>query len=104
MENKLPDWLIVCIWRALLGEIYPSIRAIAVALAENRTLTIRYYMDREVNEMDHDSMEVVATNISASLGSDEIAEIELECEYSTVAIGRLDCLNGFIFCRREYDL
>lgn len=103
MENKLPDWLVVCIWRALLGEIYPSIRAIAIAFTKNRTLTIRYYLDQEVNDMDHDSIEVVATNISASLGSDEIAKIEVECEYSTLAIGRLNCLDGFIFCRREYD-
>jgi hypothetical protein len=103
MENKLPDWLIICIWRALLGEIYPAIRAIAIEFKKNRTLIIRYYLDREIDDMDRDSVEVVATNISASLGSDEVTRIEVECEYSTLGIGQLDCLGGFIFCRREYD-
>lgn len=79
MNKHLPDWLIVCVWRALLGEIYPSIRAIAVALSKNQTLTIRYYVDRSPAEMDHESMEVVATNISASTGLDKIAHIDLEC-------------------------
>ena len=43
----------------------------------------------------------MATNISASLGSGKIVKIEVECEYSTLAIGKLDYLIGFIFCRRE---
>lgn len=104
MNGRLPDWIIVCVWRALLGEIYPSIRAIAVALSENRTLLIRYYMDRVPTEMDYESMEVVATNISASIGfGDEISHIGLDCRYATVPFGDLDCLDGLIYCRREYD-
>ena len=104
MNNRLPDWLIMCVWRALLGEVYPSIRAIAIALSKNRTLTIRYYMDRVPTDMDRESVEVVATNISASIGLDTIANIEVDCQYIIAPIGMLDCLDGFIYCRREYDL
>ena len=104
MNERLPDWLIVCLWRALLGEIYPSIRAIAVALSENRTLMIRYYMDRAPSEIDYESMETVATNISASIGLDAISHIDLNCQYATAPFGDLDYLDGFIYCRREYNM
>jgi hypothetical protein len=104
MRGHLPDWLIVCIWRALLGEIYPSIRAIAVGLTENRNLTIRYYLDRIPTEMDYESMEVVATNISASVDLDTIANIDLDCQYVINPIGSLEYLDGFIYCRREYEI
>ncbi|WP_378993897.1 colicin [Paraherbaspirillum soli] len=104
MNKNLPDWLIVCVWRALLGEIYPSIRAVAIALSDNRILTIRYYLDRIPLDMDHESIEVVATNISASISLDMIAHIEVDCQYSSSSFGALDCLDGFIYCRREYDL
>lgn len=104
MNKHLPDWLIVCVWRAMLGEIYPSIRAVAIGLSANRTLTIRYYMDREITEMDQESIEVVATNISASTGLEAIAHILVDCQYTTAPIGTLDYLDGFIYCRREYEL
>ena len=104
MNEYLPEWLIVCTWRALLGEIYPSIRAIAVALSENKTLTIRYYLDRAPTEMDYESMETVATNISASIGLEAIAHIDLDCQHATAPFGALDRLDGFIYCRREYDM
>jgi len=104
VSERLPDWIIVCVWRALLGEIYPSIRAIAVALSENQTLMIRYYIDRAPTEMDYESMETVATNISASIGLDAISHIDLNCQYATDPLGNLDCLDGFVYCRREYDM
>ena len=104
MNKLLPDWLIVCVWRALLGEIYPSIRAIALGLSAERTLTIRYYLDRAPIDIDEESLEVVATNISASIGLDKIAHIEIDSQFIMEPIRMLDCLDGFIYCRREYDL
>jgi hypothetical protein len=104
MNKPLPDWLVVCVWRALLGEIYPSIRAIAIALSEDKILTIRYYVDGTPTEMDRDSMEIVATNISASISLDAIAHIELDCQHAISPIGTLSPLDGFIYCRREYEI
>ncbi len=65
---------------------------------------IRYYLDRAPTEMDQESMETVATNISTSVGLKTIAHIDLNCQYATEPFGALDCLDGFIYCRREYDM
>jgi hypothetical protein len=102
--RSVPDWLILLVWRALLGEIYSSIRGIAISYSENNTLIIRYYLDREPLDFDHESMEVVATNISSLVGLEKISRIELECEYAWGPIGKLNCLDGFVYCRREYDM
>lgn len=39
--NAFPDWLVLCVWRALMGEVYPAIRAIAISLSDDRELLIR---------------------------------------------------------------
>ncbi|SEI65702.1 hypothetical protein SAMN03159495_1209 [Pseudomonas sp. NFR16] len=100
----MPDWLVLCVWRALIGEIYPAIRAIALSLAEDRTLLICYYLDRPPTDFDWESLEVVATNVSASIGQDKILRIDLECKFESCSIGSLECVGSFVFCRREYDL
>lgn len=102
--KALPDWLVLCIWHALIGEIYPAIRAIAISLSDDRGLFIRYYLDRPSTVFDWESLEVVATNISASIGQDKISHVDLDCKFLLDSIGRLECLDGFIYCRREYDL
>ncbi|WP_339495541.1 colicin [Pseudomonas sp. RA_105y_Pfl2_P56] len=101
--RALPDWLVLCVWHALIGEIYPAIRAIALSLADDRTLFICYYLDRQPTEFDWESLEVVATNISASIGQDKVLHIEVECKFSSDPIGNLECFEGFAYCRREYD-
>jgi len=104
MKKPLPDWLVLTMWRALLGEIYPSIRAIAVGFDEDSCLLIRYYLDREPIDMDEESLEVVATNVSASTGRQLVDRIDIDCQFTGAAFGALDALDGFIYCRREYDL
>ncbi|MDO8344803.1 MAG: hypothetical protein Q7T48_16490 [Cellvibrio sp.] len=101
MKKKMPDWLILCVWRGLLGEIYSNIRAIAISLSPDHTLLIRYYLDRESTDVDMENMEVVATNISAMTGRDMINHIDIECQFSIAPIGKIDSLDGFIYCRKE---
>jgi len=88
-------------WRALLGEIYPSIRAIALGLDDDNGLLIRYYLDRKPIDMDEESLEIVATNFSALAGQQLVNHVEIDCQFSDVSFGALDMLNGFIYCRRE---
>ena len=104
MKKLLPDWLVLAIWRALLGEIYPSIRAIAVRFDPDRCLLIRYYLDREPSAIDQESLEVIATNVSALAGRELIEHIEVDSQFNCATFAVLDALDGFIYCRREYDL
>lgn len=102
--KPIPNELILCLWRALLGEIYCSIRAVVVSFSDGRVLKIRYYLDRVPTDLDMESLEVVATNISSSPYANEISSIELESRFDSGPIGKLDYLDGFIYCRREHDL
>ena len=104
MKKHLPDWLIVTLCRALLGEIYPSIRCIAIKYTEEKVLFIRYYLDRTPTDMDYESIEIVSTNISSEIGLDLIKEIEIDCQSSSSPIRKIDPLDGFIYGRREYDI
>ncbi|WP_088683667.1 colicin [Rhizobium sp. R635] len=101
--NKLPNWLILHIWQSLLGEVYPEIRAIAAGYDE-KTLLLRYYMDREPTDFDMESIEVLSTNIFASVDSGLVERIDVECSHAALPFKDLDQLSGFVYCRREYDM
>ena len=60
---QLPDWLVACFRIALLGEIYPNIRAIAVGYHDSGFVLIRYYLHHQPTDFDLESLEVVATNL-----------------------------------------
>ena len=96
--NAFPDWLVLCVWRSLIGEVYPALRTIAIALSDDRRFLVRYYLDRPSTDL------VVAINTSASIGQDKISYVDLDCKFVLGSIGCLECLDGFIYCRREYDL
>jgi hypothetical protein len=107
MKNKarLPDWLILWIWRALIGEIYPNIRAIAASFTENNELIIRYYLDRHPTDFDYESLGYVMTYVLSSAPSNEVVKtIKEECEYSIAPFGELEVLDGLVYARREYDI
>jgi hypothetical protein len=101
MKPRIPDWLTLLLWHGLIGEIYPSIRAIAIALSKDKTLLIRYYLDREPTDEDFESMEIVATNVSSAIGSEPIEHIDIDCQMGVGPIGNLDTLEGLIYCRNE---
>lgn len=102
--NSLPDWLRLWIQDSLIGEIYPAIRAIAVRFSEERALTLRYYLDREPQEGDRESVAMVMTEILANTSSnDEIREVHEECVCSDVLLKDIDMLDGLVFARREYE-
>ena len=101
-QRRIPDWLRCSLQLALLGEIYPAIRAIAVGFSQDRALTLRMYLDREPNEDDYENLSVVVTNVLADNSSnDEITDVKEECVYSDAPFSTLDPLDGFVYARSE---
>ncbi len=103
-KRRLPDWLRLWFQSALVGEIYPAIRAIAVGFSESRVLTTRFYFDREPTEDDRENMScVLAVIFSNTSSNDEITESIEEFVFSDLPLSRLDPLDAFVYARREYD-
>ncbi len=106
MSNRpLPDWLRLWFQSALIGEIYPAIRAVAVGFSESRALTTRFYFDREPTEDDRENIRCVLTEVFANtFSNDEITESIEELVFSGMPLNKLDPLDGFVYARREPDL
>ena len=103
--KEIPQWLRLCFQSALIGEIYPEIRAIAVEFTEEKKLTVRYYLSREPTEGDWESLSVVmASIISNTSSSEEIKEIVEDCIHSDLLLRDIDVLDGLVYARREYCL
>ncbi|WP_336983227.1 MULTISPECIES: hypothetical protein [unclassified Cedecea] len=101
MKN-IPEWLYLWTTKALLGEIYPSIRAIAVGFNEERCLVLRYYLDREPKEDDYENIDEVITNILANTSSNnDIRDVKDEIHFNLKPFKDLEPLNGFIYMRKE---
>lgn len=101
---KLPNWLILWVWQALIGEIYPEIRAIALRFDSGKNLLIRYYIDREPTENDFESIECVMTNILAHTSSNnDIKSIQDEVIFSVEKMSDLNILDGLVYARREFS-
>ncbi len=101
---SLPAWLKLWFFDALIGEIYPSIRAIALGFTEEREIRVIMYLDRDPTEDDEESLEVIVTHVLANISSDgEVPSIETEALFSDKPMGELNILDGLVFARREYD-
>jgi hypothetical protein len=102
MSRTLPDWLRLWFQSALIGEIYPAMRAIAVGFSDARALTVRVYLDREPTEDDEESLScVLGVLLSNTSSNDEITSVVEECMFSELRLGELDPLDGFVYVRRE---
>lgn len=103
--KSIPQWLKLWFQSALVGEVYPEIRAIAVEFTDTRKLTVRYYLDREPTEGDRESVSMVMASILANTSSnEEIKEVKEECIFTSELLRDIDVLDGLVYARREYCL
>jgi hypothetical protein len=87
---------------ALLGEVYPSIRAIACAYNPiTKNFLIRYYLDRKPTDDDYDSVSEVMTEFISHFKYSEFDELKEECQYSELPASKIDPLDGFVYARKE---
>ena len=104
-RRGLPLEVYMWISGALITEIYPEIRLIAVSFSKNNELLLRYYLDREPTEYDYESIDIVMGEITANTScTDDITKEITECIYSTAPQNELDSLDECVYARREYNL
>jgi hypothetical protein len=105
LKRNIPDWLRLWFQSALISEVYPQIRAIAVAYSETGELTVRYYLDRIPSDFDYESLSMVVSEVlSNTSSSSEIVAVIEECVYSDQRMSDIDRLDGLVFARREYGM
>ena len=90
--------LLLSAQRALLGEIYPDIRAIAVGFDGLNKLTIKMFLDREPDENDYEELSSISGEI---LGDIEFRRVEELCEYNSEKPIKLLGLDSFVYIRKE---
>lgn len=87
---------------ALLGEIYPELRAIAYSYnSRTSDILLRYYLEREPIEDDYDSLNTVMGLFIGDFKFSEFNKILEECEYNELPINQIDSLDGFVYLRKE---
>jgi hypothetical protein len=64
--------VLISVQRALLGAIYPSIRAVAVDYDGEVKLLVIYYLDREPLEDDYENISVVTSEVLADINFSEV--------------------------------
>lgn len=105
MKGTLPDWLRLWFQSALISEVYPQLRAVAVAFSQANELTVRFYLDRTPTDFDYESLSMVVSEVlSNTSSSSEIAAVTEECVYSDQRLSDIDRLDGLVFARREYEI
>jgi hypothetical protein len=91
--------LVVSASRAMLGQIYPEIRAISVGIIANK-LFIKCYLDRPVNEDDYENLNEISAMILGDFP--EIDKTDEVCEYNMSRFKDLDHLSRFVYIRKEF--
>lgn len=96
------DEILLTLQVSLLGEIYPSIRAIVYKYEpDTKKFLLRYYLDREPNEDDYYNVSCVVTEFIAYFKFTEFEDLIEECVYSDEPYSKLDVLDGCVYLRKE---
>jgi hypothetical protein len=85
--------------RALLGHVYPEVRAISAGILANK-LFINCYLDRLVNNDDYENLNEISAMILGDFPEIDITD-EI-CEYDMSPFHKLNHLSGWIYMRKEF--
>lgn len=103
MRNKAnEESLRSSIAKALFGEVFPDIRAIAYAYdAKKKLITMRWYLSRPPVEEDYEDLGSVMNEVMADFSYKEFDDVKEECIYTTAPASELDPLDGLVYLRKE---
>lgn len=90
--------VLLSIQRALLGHIYPSIRAIAVGFEDRKKLIVFCYLDKEPDEEDYENLNGITGEVCADI---EFTEVEERCIFTLESFSKLDNLDSWVYIRKE---
>ena len=79
MDEKIVD-LLLAAQRALLGEVVPSLRAVAIDW-NNNTILVYFYNDGEISSELWDDYSCIGTEIVASFSNAHVSEKMIELNY-----------------------
>jgi hypothetical protein len=96
------EQILLSLQRALLCEVYPSIRAVVYKhLSENGQFKLRYYLDRTPTDDDYESIGNVMAEFISDFKYSDFEDLVEECLYSKKPLSELDILDGIVYCRME---
>lgn len=95
---KKKQRLLLSAQRALLGKVYPSIRAIAIGEHRENELKIICYLDRRVIDDDYENLNDISGEICADI---DFLKSHEECIFSLQLFSELDNDLTWIYMRKE---
>lgn len=97
-DLKLRERLLLSAQRAILGKVYPSIRAIAVGFEGEKKLNIFCYIDRMIVEDDNENLSDISAEICADI---DFLVTNERCIHSLEPFSHLESLTSWVYMRKE---
>ena len=95
----LPNDLYRAISRALLGEIFVHVVAVAAAWTSERDFTLYVYLDRATDAGDAEGLDIILTEIIADFPLDYFRHTAFAITFTTQTVQHLHAHSGFVFAR-----
>jgi|GEM_PF-4022720 len=93
--------ILLALQSSLLGEISTSVIAVVFQYnAENRYFKLRYYLDKEPDKDEYESIGNVVAEFISNFKFSDFDKVDEECFYTTLLPSEVDILDGIVFCRK----
>jgi hypothetical protein len=101
-QNITQEKILLAMQHSLIGEIYPSIRAVVTRYNSlKKAFTIRYYLDSEPTSKDFENVSSVMSEFISHFKHSDFDDLYEECIFCMEPQSDLDLLDGFVYSRKE---
>ena len=99
--RPLPNDLYRAISRALLGEIFVHVVAVAAAWTAKHDFTLHVYLDRTAHAGDAEGLDIILTEIIADFPLDYFRSTAFAITFTTQTVQHFHAHSGFVFARSD---